>query len=122
MADPCLARPLPQIKNIIVPTDMTRSSEAAVYARSIAERFGAMLQVVHVIGSEPLAGSMGEPYIEEDKVDRLALNHLSGHQPAPVSSVPHEVTVSPRHRMEGGARVAWTARRPDGEAVTDQMR
>lgn len=94
MAQASPARALPLIKRILVPTDLTSCSEAALmYAFALAERFGAALHIINVIGREPMVGSMGEPYIADDKVEEFAMRRLREHEPAAISAMPHELTV-----------------------------
>jgi nucleotide-binding universal stress UspA family protein len=61
------------LKNILYTTDFSACSEAALpYARSLAERYGATVHMVHVIGAEPVFGELGVPYGDVESENRVA--------------------------------------------------
>ena len=73
------------LKNIVVATDFSEPSDAAlVYGRALARTFGAMLHVVHVVdnmptlvyGAEAYAVSMPELQQEIDNAARTQLADL----------------------------------------------
>jgi nucleotide-binding universal stress UspA family protein len=57
------------IKNILVPTDFSEASDAALtYGRELAGRFGATLHLLHATDNLQLA-ALGEPYYGETLMD-----------------------------------------------------
>ena len=64
-----------RITRILVPTDFSETADAALdYAFGIAERFGASLQLLHVL-EDPLVyeGMSGESYVAEAPAIRTAM-------------------------------------------------
>jgi nucleotide-binding universal stress UspA family protein len=86
---------VPEFKHILLPIDFSRCSQAALpYARSIAQLYGSMLHVVHVVGPEPLVGPLGVHYPkteEEDAVAEGAFDALI--QSGVLANVPHTRTI-----------------------------
>ncbi len=66
------------LKQILVPTDFSESSEAAVrYAKAFAETFGASLHLLHVIESPVVYGwEVYNPALVRDNVEKLAREQL----------------------------------------------
>jgi nucleotide-binding universal stress UspA family protein len=92
------------LKNILVPTDFSRPSEAALtYGRALARAFGATLHVVHVVdnvsaliyGAEAYSLSIPELQQEVEEAARKQLAEFSiDNDPSPVPTWQRLVTSS----------------------------
>lgn len=82
-----------EIKNILFTTDFSASSEAALrYAHAIAKRYGAKVQVLHVLAPEPrLSVPMDKFPSEFDTARQTAAEHMVKLlQSDPLQGVPHD--------------------------------
>lgn len=71
------AESLPAIRNVLLATDFSPASQAALpYACAIARRFGGTLHIVHVVGPEPMIGPLGSPYLDVGRENELARRKL----------------------------------------------
>lgn len=69
----------PKFRNILFPTDLSSCSELALpYVGAIADRYGATVHILHVVGKEWMIGSLGVKCVEaERQAARLALDNLT---------------------------------------------
>lgn len=68
---------LPGMRNVLLATDFSPASQAAQpYACAIARRFGGTLHIVHVVGSVPMIGPLGLPYVDVGRENELARRKL----------------------------------------------
>ena len=70
------------LKHILVPTDFSEASEAAMkYARAFAENFGATLHVLHVMEDPFIYAPTSESYVVPiqfyDEMQKVALDRLN---------------------------------------------
>ncbi len=71
------AESLPAIRNVLLATDFSPASQAALpYACAIARRFGGTLHIVHVVGPVPMIGPLGSPYVDVGRENELARRKL----------------------------------------------
>lgn len=68
---------LPPIRNVLLATDFSPASQAALpYACAIARRFGGTLHIVHVVGPVPMIGPLGSPYVDANRENERARRKL----------------------------------------------
>jgi nucleotide-binding universal stress UspA family protein len=90
------------IQRILVPTDFSQPADAAlIYAKELAEKFGADLQLLHVVpsptyypmGPEAAAFPMAELMIETEAAARNTLEELARGTGLPVDRIRVRTTV-----------------------------
>ncbi len=99
------------ITRILVPTDFSADADAALtYALGLAQRFGASIDVLHVV-EDPLAAGVWSSEVYTADVDGLLDQSRSRRRAAPRGTTPPATVDRSQPRFEPGLRRAqfWTS-------------
>lgn len=95
MSTPALAKIAPKFKNIVVATDFSAASQAALpYACALAQLYGSTIHALYVAGPELRYGPLGAPISDVDTADRVGRSRLDRFmRPVAFRAIPYKTMV-----------------------------